>query len=290
MPVNLLAVCKNAGLTSLKHVRVTAEVQNQLEGIFIQQEQEFLEGITEEVLFDGGWSPEPSELLYAELTDEALTVQNLAFGNVVALETIDATNFRQEGIKALLVPILTPGNTRLLLQNFSAMQLLDQRFNLFLQGDVFSRLNEPGFAIGTSLAGTISNNRIKFRHYQKIKRIFDLANLYKEATDAQLDDFCGNVQLHVEDASAFKAQADQRMRKLVNAVMQSGTLSQYSAQQIAQAALATGFTVNVNHDKIVLPASKADAKALLHFLDDGLYRSSLTQVLFMTNSKRPYNV
>jgi hypothetical protein len=286
VPVNLLAICRTENGSTLKHVRVTAEVQNQLEGIFIQQEQEFLDGITQEIVFDGGWTPEANELLYADLTPEAVGIQELAFGNVTALDVVDAQNFRQEGIKALVVPVTLNGNKRLLLQSFTAMQLLDQRFNLFLDGDTFSRLNNPGFTIGTSLSGIVSNNRIKFRQYQKIKRIFDLANLYKEATDAQLDEFCTSARLQVTDSESFKSFSDQRMRKLVNAISQNQTLETYTAQQIALAAIQTGFSVNVEHDKIVMPNIKTDAKALLHFLDDGLYRSSLTQEMFITNSKR----
>src|SRR3546814_12053026 len=90
MPVNLLAVCRTDNGLTVKRVKVTAEVQAQLEGIFIQQEQTFLEGINEEVVFDGGWNPDPNELLFTPVTDEAAAVFAAAQGNVVAMPEVNA--------------------------------------------------------------------------------------------------------------------------------------------------------------------------------------------------------
>src|SRR3546814_3423627 len=68
MPVNLLAVCRTDNGLTVKRVKVTAEVQAHLVGIFIQQEQTFLEVINEEVVFDCGWYPDPNEFLFTPVT------------------------------------------------------------------------------------------------------------------------------------------------------------------------------------------------------------------------------
>lgn len=286
MPVNLLAVCRtNNGLT-VKRVKVTAEVQGQLEGIFIQQEQTFLEGINEEVVFDGGWNPDPNELLFTPVTDEAAAVFAAAQGNVVAMPEVNAAGFAEEGIRALAVLIQRPAGPRLLLQEFSARQLLERRFSLVLDGDTFSRLTQPAFAIGASLAGIIENGRIKFNKFSRIRLIFDLANMYQEATDTELDVFCALNCLDVGDSDAFKGKADQKMRKLIHAISERKTLENYTPAQIATAAEGEGFQVTVVEDRLVFPSAKADAKALLHFLDNGLYRAALGGDIFITNSKR----
>ncbi|MFK8254199.1 hypothetical protein [Ancylobacter terrae] len=288
MPVNLLALCKPGSDFIVKRVMTTAEVQGQLEGIFIQQEQTFLNGVSEEVVFDGGWSPEPNELLYAPITPEATSIFQAAQGNIVAMPQVNATAFENEGIRALAVLVQRPAGPRLLLQEFSARQLLERRFNLILDGDTFNRLTQPAFSLGASLAGMIDGDRIKFRLFNRIKLIFDLTNLYQEATNAQLDTFCALPSLQIADAAAFKSMADQKMRKLINAISERNTLGNYTPAQIAEAADTEGFQVEIIADRIVMPSTKSNAKALLHFLDNGLYRAALGGEMFITNSKRIY--
>jgi len=286
VPVNLLAICKQQGVLVVKRVKVTHEVQTQLEGVFIQQEQIFLDGVNEEVAFDGGWNPEPNELLYASVTPEAAGVLASAQANVVAMPEINAAAFGQENIRALAVLLQSPQGPKLLLQEFSSRQSLERRFSLVFDGNTFSRLTQPAFSIGASLAGLIENERIKFRRFSRIKLIFDLTNLYQEATDAELASFCGQESLQIGDADAFKAMADQKMRKLVHAIVDRKTLENYTPQQIATAAEGEGFEVEVMGDRIVMPTVKSNAKALLHFLDNGLYRAALSGEIFITNSKR----
>lgn len=286
MPVNLLAVCRQNNLLVLKRVKVSAAVQDQLEGIFVQQEQVFVEGVTDEVVFDGGWTPEPNEHLIAPATDEATAVFAAAQGNLVALPEVDAAGFENEGIRALCVLMQRPAGPRLLLQEFSARQMLERRFSLVLDGDTFNRLTQPAFTIGASLAGMIEGDKIKFRKFSRIKLIFDLVNLYQEATDAEVENFCGLGTIEIGDVERFKGKADQKMRKLIHAIVERETLERFTPAEIQAAAAGEGFQVDLADGKIVVPQPKTDAKALLHFLDNGLYRGALGGEIFITNSKR----
>ena len=286
MPVSLLALCKPQAAIIVKRIKVSRDVQNQLEGVFIEQERAFFAGVDEEIEFDGGWQPEPSQLLYAPITAEAQAAFQTAQGNLVALPEINVDAFGEEGIRALAVVMERDGVKRLLLQEFSSRQLLERRFSLVLDGDTFNRLTKPTFTLNTTLAGIIENDRIKFQKFARIKLIFDLMNLYQEATDAELDSFCAQDQIQISDADAFKKIADQQMRKLVRAITERGTLEQYTPAQISEAAAGENFAVEMAENRIVMPTVKANAKALLHFLDEGLYRSALSGDLFITNSKR----
>ncbi|MER8646713.1 Kiwa anti-phage protein KwaB-like domain-containing protein [Mesorhizobium sp. M1252] len=286
MPVNLLALCKQPGGLSVRRIRVSADVQNQLDGIFIQQEQAFYEGVTEEVQFDGGWKPEANELLYAPVTPEAAAVFEAAQVNLVAMPEVNPAAFSEANIRGLAVVVEREGAPRLLIQGFSAAQILDRRFSLILDGNTFNRLTHAAFSIGSQLVASIENGRIKFKNFSRIKLLFDLTNLYQEATDAELDTFCDLPVLQIDNVVHFKHVADQRMRKLIHAIESRGTLQNYTPQQIATAAIEEGFTVAIVNDRIVMPHAKAEAKALLHFLDNGLYRAALTGEIFITNSKR----
>jgi hypothetical protein len=289
MPVNLLAICRPANALIVKRVKVAAAVQNQLEGIFIQQEQMFADGVTEEVAFDGGWSPEPNEHLVVQVTAEAAAIFGAAQGNVVAMPEVNPANFEAESIRALAVLVQRPTGPRLLLQEFSARQMLERRFSLILDGDTFNRLTQPAFAIGASLAGIVEEDKIKFQKFSRIKLIFNLINLYQEATDTEVEGFCGLGCIEVGDVDKFKNLADQKMRKLINAITKRGTLNNFTPAQIEVAAAGESFQLQVADGKIVFPPAKADAKALLHFLDNGLYRGPLGGDIFITNSKRVHS-
>lgn len=286
MPVNLLAICRPGKTLVIKRVKVAAAVQSQLEGIFIQQEQMFVDGVNEEVVFDGGWNPEPNEHLVAQVTDEAAAAFAAAQGNVVAMPEVDPANFEAESIRALGVIVQRPAGPRLLLQEFSARQMLERRFSLILDGDTFNRLTQPAFAIGASLAGIVEGDKIKFQKFSRIKLIFNLISLYQEATDAEVESFCGLGCIDVGDVDKFKNVADQKMRKLINAISKRGTLSNFTPVQIETAAAGENFHIQIAAGKIVIPTAKAEAKALLHFLDNGLYRGPLGGEIFITNSKR----
>jgi hypothetical protein len=286
MPVSLLALCKQAQGLQVKRIRVSGDVQNQLEGLFIQQEQTFFDGVNEEVPFDGGWKPEPNELLFAAVTDEALAILGASQGNVIAMPEINPAAITEENIRGLAVLVQRPGGPRLLMQGFSAAQILERRFSLVLDGNTFNRLTQPAFSIGASLVGVIENGRIKFKNFTRIKQIFDLTNLYQEATNAELDVFCAIPHLEIADAAGFRVMADQKMRKLIHAIAGRGTLNEYTPEQIALAGENEGFPITLANNRIVMPTGKAEAKDLLHFLDHGLYRAALSGEIYITNSKR----
>lgn len=270
MPVNLLAVCRaNEGL-SVKRVSVTADVQNLLEGVFVQQEQQFLQGITEEIAFDGGWTPEENELLKVPATPQVVSVFHQATAGAVGLPVLNAAAIEGESIRALGVILEGVGGPRLLLQNFDARQVLQRHFALFLDGDTFNHLTAPAFSIASGLAGMVVDGEVKFRRFSKIRQIFDLKHLYIEATDAQVDAFTSHDSLTVDNAAAFKAGADQGIRKLINAISHRGTLDAFSTHEICSAAEEEGLHIDRVGDKIVLPMTRANAKRILHFLDDGL--------------------
>lgn len=289
MPTNLLAICRPNGVLQLKRVKTVAELQDALEAVFSTQEQQFNEGVTTEVPFDGGWKPDKHELLVAATTDEMTAIWDASTQNITALAELDAENFQNEAIKGLAVVAGQGGNRRLLIQSFSARQILERSFAFVLSGDTFRRLSEPAFTLGTGLAGIMDHQSLRFKSYSNVRMIFDLASLYAEATDAQIETFAQHASLRVADVAGFKGIADQGIRKLVNAISSRGTLDMYNVAAIGAAAAEHEFPIVIEHNRIVFPGSRADAKKLLHFLDEGFYRGAMSGTPYITNSKRQMN-
>jgi len=180
---NLYAACRQNGALLAKRVRLTQAVQNKLEGLFQGQEQAFLEDVIDEVPFTGSWKPDDDEILTMDVPADAGSITAAAAANPVALPDIDNQNFTSENIRALFTVRDTAAGPRILLQNFSAQQLLSRRFAFLLEGNSFKELTEPAFTLDNKLVAIIEDGKIKFKNFHNLKRIFDLAEFYKAATD-----------------------------------------------------------------------------------------------------------
>jgi hypothetical protein len=273
----------------VKRVRVTQPVQDKLGGIFQALDQLFFDGVTEELNFSGDWKPEEDELLLIDPPADAQSILAAAEGNHLALPDLNTANFANEGIRALFVghPAPPGGHPRVLLQNFSAQQILNRRFTFLQDGNSFKELTESAFALGSALTAVIEGGKIKFKSFHNLRKIFDLSTFYQEATDEQLDVFCGHANLDVGDVPQFRTTADQTIRKLVHTISKSGALDQHDVQTISEKAAALGLHLDLNEGRLVMPTGRRDIKILLRFLDDGVYEASLSQVRYQTNSKRP---
>jgi len=287
MPQNLFAACRANGTLLAKRVRLDQTVQQQIEDIFKKQEEEFRRGITSEVAFDGSWKPDDHELLTIDVPKEADIFADTLIHNPISLPVINTTNFEQEGIKAVFTGVAANGAVKVLVQGFSPKQILSRRFSLWLHGDTFRRLSEPAFSLDTGLTCIIEDGKIKFRSFHKVRAIIDLQELYREATDQELQDFAKHPFFEVADATAFTAAADQTIRKLVHAIRSQGVLDKYTVDQIKAACDTVGVALDVNNNgKLVMPADRTEIKKLLHFLSDNLYKAQLSGDCYITNSKR----
>lgn len=287
MPANLFALCREPDDLFARRVRVNADVQNLLEGVFVQQEQDFLAGVTDEIEFDGGWKPDPHELLSVAVTPEVQSLVQSLEGDVLGLPDFSGEMIQEGNVKGLATLVQRDGQSRLLLQVFDARQVLQRGLNLVLSGETFDRLSEPAFSLGSRIAGIVEGDRLKFRSYFNIRKIFSISHLYEEATDLQIDEFSGHDSLVFEEFESLKDRCDQSIRKLITAIGHRGTLENFAAHEIVAAAARHELEIEILEGKMVMPSDKQRFKKILAFLDDGYYRHSLSGMRYLANSKRP---
>ena len=286
----LYAVCRTPqdGLV-VHHVQLTAQLQTQLEGVFQAQHAAFAQGITNEIEFDGGWKPDDDELLVARDLDEARLLLDAANQNALSLPTLDVANFRTQGIKALFTAVGNGSDRRLLLQTFDQQQMLSGRFAFLFDGSVFRQLTEPAFTLGTQLVATIdAAGAVRFKSFTMLRRIFDLALFYQQATDVEIGGFCTHPSLSVADPSSFLAGADEGIRKAVHALTRLDVLNNHSVASIETQATSIGFPLVVSGGKIVMPQDRKSIKSLFNFLLNRVYLGPISQQLLITNSSRPF--
>ena len=289
MPANLFAACRNREQLTARLVDLDGDIQDQVEGLFIQQMQNFYEGVDEELPFDGRWRPAANELLSIEITPEATLFRETLLGNAIAIPRLETANLATEGIKALFIGEegnVQNGDQRVFVQRFHGGQVLNRRFPLILRGNAFDRIRDPAFILDTSLTFVIEGDLIKFRSFEKLRSILDVTDIYREATDGEVRNFAGHESFHVGDIEALLLAADQVSRKFIHAISVGGILDEYTPADIQQAAQQTELEMVLQNNRIVLPPTRRELKDLLQFLDESRFSGPLTGRPYVTNSRR----
>ena len=260
MPQNLFAACRVNGHLVAKRVRIDNDVQEAVENVFAEQEERFRRDVTDEVEFDGSWKPDESEFLVIDAPDDAEVFFQTIEANSVAIPVMDTAQFDQENIRALFTGLVNGGSNKVLIQMFSARQMLSRKFTLLQDGNAFRRLSDSAFTLDSSLTCIAEGGKLKFKSFHKMRTIVDLSEIYRDAADQEVQEFADHETLAVEDSVTFLEMAGQGMRKLVHAITRSGTLDIYDAGQISIAATAVGMQVQIVYGKIVMPTERREIK------------------------------
>lgn len=284
---SLFAACRVEGVLQVKRVRLDAAVQRSVMDLFEGQEQEFREGVTDEVPFCGNWNPDPEEVLTIEIPAEAEIFEATIRGNATAVPNVDTEHFTEEGIKALFTGRVRNNRATVLIQRFTSQQVLSKRFALFQERNAFRRLTETAFSLDSKLACIVENGLIKFKSVGNLRSIIDMIEIYREATNQEVVDFAAHRSLHIADVQNFVANTNQTCRKLIHAISDNHVLNDYTPAEIQTAAQATNLTVNITNGRIAVPADGASIKELLQFLNESRYSGPLSHRPYVTNSQRP---
>lgn len=287
MPQNLFAACRRDGDLIAKRIQLDSSVQQQVEAIFTAQEDEFRQGIADEIPFNGSWHPDDDELLTIDIPAEAGIFSAAVNANAVSIPLVDVAAFDQEGIKAIFTGRGVNGATKVLVQRFTSQQVLERKFALFQQGNAFRRLSAPAFSLDTSLTCIVEGGKIKFKSQHKLRSIINMIDIYRAATDQEVQDFASHAVFQVANIQAFVHATNQTTRKLINAISSNAVLDNYTVAGIKTAANGTGLDIDVQQGKIVMPVDHAEIKALLQFLNESRYLGPLSGQTYVTNSQRP---
>ncbi len=283
----LYAICRHDQQIEVRHVQLTRQLSDQLDGVFLQQELQFNIGIDDVIEFTGEWKPDVNELLVIRDLPEAQALLNAANQNAIALPALDVRNFQGQGVKALYAAIGEGQGKRLLVQNFLPQQVLSGGFTLISNGEVLRRLTEPAFSLGTQLLAIITSaNEVRFKSYAMLRRVFNVTPIFREATDVELRAFCAHGSLAVADIQTFVAGADEGIRKHVHAIAKADVFANHPVEDIRAQAASIGFPVTINQGRIEIPVGRKETKALFSFLLNKVYLGPIDRQLFITNSNR----
>lgn len=283
---NFFASLEDHGKQEVRHVRVEQGLQEELHDLLKQQGDDLINA--EEVPFDGRYQPTEDEVFFIDgfaLPADIVT----AIQKPTAAPPLDRdTAGRWDALKSFFAG-RSAGNGKVeaVFQAFDRRRSLVHARSIVIRKETFSRLDDPGIILDSRAVAVFRNDRLYFRSYINARRVLDLSQFYRTATDEDVKRFTKVPQLEFEDSAQFLAGADAPIRRKVALIADSKILDNVTPAKIQKAAAAYGLTLSVKSGRLLIPANKKDLKTVLRFLEENYFTSELTGTRFLTSSKRP---
>ncbi|WP_138763715.1 Kiwa anti-phage protein KwaB-like domain-containing protein [Pseudomonas lactis] len=284
--MNLFALMDVAGARLIRFP-LSVDLSADISTVFNDQHTEFFRGVDTIIPFDGRYTPEEGELL--EIPDFA-DVDGLlaAVANPLSVDQYDPKTHSLDLVRAIFTGIEVAGVPRVLMQIFERRRLIARAgLMLFFANNQFQKMSESGLSLDTKLLAVLEGTNLKFQSFHFAKRVFDLSEYFREATNEEVTTFAGHEKLAVQDLQVFLAAAGPQIRKKISLIRQSAVLENYSTDQIVAVAASMQFPLALSDDgRIIVPDNNTELRKLLRFLDEDYYESPLSNTRFISNSKR----
>jgi len=284
MKLNLFTMLKDG---VIKRIISSGALQNEITTFFEAIASDY-KNDKEEVIFDGRYIVDANEISKIENypIDSSLIE---AIRNPL---TIDILNLKNDSINMQFIfcGIWDDSNKKIYFQTFDSRKLLSKKFTLLNSGDTFTKLSDPGIIFDTKIDVLFESNTIYFYSYHNARRVIDLSDYYREATDQDLKNFTDEPILDFEDKSWFIDNSDTAIRKKVGLLQKNDVLKYSLISEIQSEAkklsIDISFSGTGTDKKIVLPKDKKKVKEIIRFLDEDYFIAPITKKRCLTNSKK----
>ncbi|MEW6508804.1 MAG: hypothetical protein AB1432_13775 [Bacteroidota bacterium] len=283
MSVNPFAILKSEN--PIKLINISGNIQNELAALK-NNAKEYLQ--REKILFDGQYKPEDDQIL--EIKNFKLPF-DIDFDNPLNLEKIDVTDI--DLIKGLII------NDKKFLgfQYFDRRKIIEpNRLNIVFRGNTFSKLEDKGITIDDKLDVVFSkqNNSLLFYSYHNSTKIFDLSEHYREATEQEINTFFA-PKMFSDIPENLDVTIDTRMKKKIFLIKKNKIMEKLKDanifKEVAKYSKTLGLEIYFDSTakKIKIPDDKKEFKKIISFLNEDLYKSPISEIIYETNSKRKFS-
>lgn len=280
MSINIFAVLKSENL--IKLINISDNIQNELTTLK-NIAKEFLQ--KEKILFDGQYKPEDDQILEIENFSLPFDVD---FDNPLNLEKMKIDDI--DLIKGLII------NDQDIIgfQCFDRRKIIEpNRLNIVFKGNTFSKLQEKGITIGDKLDIIYSkkDKSLFFESFHNASKIFDLSEYYREATDQEINSFF-TTQIFSDIPQNLDEKIDTRMKKKIFLIKKNKIIEKLKDSHIFKEVAKYSKTFGLEKyfdstsNKIKIPDDKKEFKKIISFLNEDLYKSPISDIIYETNSKR----
>lgn len=284
MKYNLIALMKNG---ESKRIVTSGDLQTEITDYFKEIASSFNEG-NDCIPFDGSYTVGDDEIFVIEDYPIDGRISD-SIQNPLTLDILDIKQDCKE-IQAIYCGEWTSSKKVIHFQTFDTRKVLSQKFTLINSSNTYSRLNDPGIILGSKIDVQFIDGNIYFFSYHNARRVIDLSQYYKEATDQDLESFSEDDMFEFEDKDWFIENSDSTIRKKVALLQKNNVLSSSNIDDIETEAQRLSIEINISGSgsarKIHFPKDKKQVKEIVRFLDEDYFISSLTKKKCLTNSKR----
>ena len=285
---HLAAIVKAGQRPQVLRIPLTQALQNRLTHDWNGQYEAFVDGI-EEIDFDAGYKPEKHERFRISDYEPPDWLKSTNSLNVVDQDNIARNDSMINAIQGVVGVARDEQDHELMLfQNFTRSRVIRPGRALFVDGGTYNTVQRPGLTLDGALTAVYrrEDRKLLFSSFRAVNTFLPLADHYKEASEQEIREILGHQKLKAEDADASVAGVDQWFRTRFAMLKDSGVLDQYSPDEIVSRSVEHNVSIQVSQGRIVFPAAKREAKRILQFLNEELYKGPITQTLYETNSKR----
>jgi len=247
-------------------------------------------GDVAEVPFDPGYSPDPHERF--SIGDYVMPdwLQDETSQTVSDHDSLSLHEDQLEAIKGIVAFARdAQGDEIILFQDFNRSHMIKPGRFLLLQHDTFESVSRPALTLGSKLDAVIlpAERRLLFRSFRVTNTFLPLMEFYADASEREIREALSHSIFLAEDPDAMAEGANQWFRKHFAMLCKSKVLDRYTAEQIIDSSTGYDVEIRLQQGRIVFPAELGQAKRMLQFLNEQLYRGAITNNLYETNSKRP---
>lgn len=283
----LAAIVKQRGETRLLRIPLHQVLQDQLASSWNDQYERFVENI-DEIDFNAGYQPEEHERFRLQNFELPAWLGGENSQSVASLDAITNDDALLDVTKGIVAFARKNGVEVILFQNFSRSRVIRPGRFLFLENDTYESAQRPGLTLDNRLSAVYrpEDQVLLFHNFRTVNTFLPLADFYEEASEQEIRDVLSHELLQPQDKNVLAVGAIQWFRKRFAMLRDSEVLDTYTAEQIRRHSEGYDIDVQVEDGKIVFPAEKREAKRLLQFLNEEIFRGAITETLYETNSKR----
>lgn len=285
--LQLAAIVAEGAERRLLRIPMTQELQVQLSEQWSDQLDAFNDDV-EEVDFDPGFIADEHHRFKVDdfVTPDWLSTHNSR--NINALQRLDQHEDQLERVRGIAGFAQINGREVVLFQNFTRSHIIEPGRFMFIENGTFQSAARRGLTLADRLAAVlyVDDRRLVFANFRSANVLLPLADLYREASEEEVREVLAHDKLAPEDLASTVANPSQWARKHFAMLRDSTVLDDYTPAQLRNRARKVGVTIRVQAGKVVFPADKTEAKKLLQFLSEELFRGAITDTLYATNSKR----
>ena len=287
----LAAIVKQGAQRLLLQVPLHQVLQDTLAEAWEEQYADFVDEL-QEIDFDIGYRPDGQECFV--LPDYELPPW-LADEDSETVPDLDAVNDHEQEFGSIAGIVAFAQDARaaelVLFQNFTRSRVIRPGQFLFLRQDTYESAERPGLTLDHGLTAVYhpTDSKLLFRNFRTTNTFLPLSEFYKEASEEEIREVLAHDRILPENTDAIALDSNEWFRKRFAMLRDSRLLDNFTAEEIRARSNGYPVVVQIEGDRVVFPAERAEARRLLQFLNEELFRGPLTREVYETNSKKRAN-